>query len=257
MSKKAIAGLVFLCVVTFFYAVLAAVPAKWVLGTVNQYFPDFYAENVSGTLWEGRASQVIVKANGVKLPLGETQWTLKGWPLLMGRAELELKTKHKNQYIDGNFWFSYPNQFGANETQASIPANLIRQWYPLPIMVAGQVELTIKALAAQEQLVTELNGALSWQNAELNFGQGDMPLGSFVAELSNNDENIIMANLIELQGDLGVSGEAQFNQSSRAYQAKVYFSPKPSANQVIAGTVTQMGLSQSDGRYLHAYSGTL
>lgn len=257
MSKKAIAGLVVLCVVTFFYAVLAAIPAKWVLGTVNQHFPDFYAEGVSGTLWEGRASQVIVKANGVKLPLGETRWALKGWPLLMGRAELELKTKHKNQYLDGDFWFSYPNQFGANDAQASFPASLIRQWYPLPIMINGQIEIAIKSLAAQEHLVETLDGAISWQGAELNFGQGNMPLGSFVAELSNNDENVIMAKLIELQGDLGVSGEALFNQSSRAYQAKVYFSPKATANQVIAGTVTQMGLAQSDGRYLHAYSGTL
>lgn len=257
MSKKAIAGLVVLCVVTFLYTVLAYVPAKWVLGTVNQYVPDFYAEDVSGTLWEGKASQVIVKANGVKLPLGETRWKLKGWPLLLGKAELALQTKGDGQYIEGDFWFSYPNQYGADNTQVSLPANLIRQWYPLPIKIKGQIDMAIQSVAAKEQFIEVLDGAVTWQKAELNFGRGDMPLGTFVAKLSNDENNLILAKLIELEGDLGMTGNAQFDQSSKAYDAKVYFAPKPSANQLIAGTVTQMGLAQADGRYLHAYSGKL
>jgi hypothetical protein len=257
MLKRHVVGLVVLGLLTFVMTVILSIPASFVFAHVNKAWPDFYADGVSGTLWDGQASNIIVRINGVKQAFGETQWTLGLWPLLIGKAVVTLDARDENQRISGKVTTSYPLHVELERVELKAPLSLLRNWYPLPIKVTGDAELILKTLEFDGENINELDGAFTWQQAGIDLGAGLTQLGSFLAVLSQPGEGAYQADVSQLKGQLGVSGLVSLNMLEKAYDAELVFKPEPGFDASMVAMIKQISKPQADGGLLLSYKGKL
>jgi len=196
-------------VLVFLFFLIAYLPASQI--TTRLTLPDEVSlYEVSGTLWEGSAQQVVV--NG--LPVDNVSWKLHPAALLMG--DIRVTLNGGNMRSPDAISFSGPittglfsqTRISAKNFVAYIPVDriLAQVSLPLPVNASGRFKLSLQTLNYNGQC-NELNGQGSWLNAAVAGTQGPIDFGTYEAALSCADGKFIVN--VEEPNKLGLSMQAQ------------------------------------------------
>ena len=248
MEKRQILGIIGIALVWFLVQLIVTIPAGVIVKQVNAAVPNVHIVGASGSIWNGSAHNVIVKAGGQNQEFGKTSWELHGLPLMLGSFAMDISAKNDKQSIEGLIKVGMGGSVTAENLNISLPAKMAQQFSPLPLDLEGQFELMLKEVAFANQQVSALKGSLTWQNAAAGMGIAPIKLGNYLAELSLGAKGEYIADLSDLGGsELGISGRVSFEPTQRQYNVDARLKMKPSINPQLKGMLMGLGKPNPQG----------
>ncbi len=175
----------------------------WLAGTPAQM------EGVSGTVWSGRAENVVLPYDGGVFALGELNWQLKPLSLLTLNPCATVTTKLSNQTVEGVACSSITGNLTLKDLEINLPAAAAEMW--APVSVQGDVFVQIASLKMSGDKIKVLAGKGSWTGAKYHNSQTWMSLGAIAFELSEGKNGGIAAKVFDLEGPLELDLQSQFN----------------------------------------------
>lgn len=239
--------LVFFIVLVFLFLglVIARTPAEWGAWAVHRAAPQVVLSGVTGTLWSGRAASAQVIIEDQLLDLGTLEWTLRKLPLLASRACMQLESFRLNGDVCHGIFSG--NTTLRQLTLDDIPASLLDKH--VYAQMAGSSRLTLqKAVIDERHQVRELDGNLVWQGARVNYGEGWLNMGSYVAEFTENGNGGIRVQFTDTEGDFEVSLTGDYT-PGRDPTMHGYVKPRASAAAMIVNALSFMAEADESGAY--------
>lgn len=220
MTKRI--GLVLAGIGVFIFFLLYFLPASQVLGRV-QLPPNIQIGEVSGRIWEGRASAVSVSG----LVVEDVKWDMQVLPLLWGQLSFEVDAGNARAADDISFSGPISTSVFSTGTLRTqdlkifLPSALVIAQLPLPVPVnaGGRFRVQIDELDFDQQCQS-LTGKGQWLNASF-MGMGEpLQLGNFDADLScedgmtliqiNEPNSFGLSAVARVPADLQISVEGRF-----------------------------------------------
>ena len=258
MSKKLISLYIVAGLIFFIGLLVRQLPANLVLAHAANNSRFFIPVQVSGTLWQGQAANIIIKAGGRQLPLGEVKWTLSALSLLTGTIALDIDAQNGDQKISGQIDLGYGGTIDAENLKVAVDAGLFKPMLPMPVNYTGFVELDLDSfsahdLASKTPKITALSGNLLLKDLAVNFG-ADIDLGTYgfkltLADKKVGNESLILIKASDVDATVEADGNIQLLAGSQRYFIDVKLKPKASASPMIKSSLGQFYKKQADGYY--------
>lgn len=201
---------------------------------------------VSGTIWQGQAQQVII--NG--LAVDKLEWQLSFWPLLTGKAKLAVNAGNLRQAeeisFSGLLWLGQ-DSVAADNFSLYLPSDLVIAQLPLPIAVnaKGRFSLKLDELDYQQGCQT-LSGKGQWLNAEVVGLQSPITLGTFNADLSCIENDVLIS--VKEPNSFGLTARARIPNNLR-FAVEGRFKPDPSLPEEVQQAAQFFGKPDAEGYY--------
>ncbi|WP_084200706.1 type II secretion system protein N [Halioglobus japonicus] len=104
-------------------------------------------QGVNGSLWHGTASRAVVSTQVGALQLGQLEWRIKPWSLLLLAPRVELRSQWGQQYLNAQLLVRGAEDIDLNAVDVRLPAELVKQ--VLPLELAGLVSLQASRLSVR------------------------------------------------------------------------------------------------------------
>ncbi len=247
MTKKTISIYIISAIFIFSGFVIARAPADFVLAHVAKSTKRITPYQVTGTVWNGSAADMAVHHAGSVIPLGPTEWEVSFLPLLLGKLDVKLKAIKSDQKIIGEFKLGSGPYLKACNVEIVFDAAMIKQFDAVPGEIQGNVELSLVKLVFDGNTIEELDGTAVIKDSVYTLGS-PVELGSYAAKLSVKD-NIVKADLSDIDASVVVSGVASVSPETKKYNANVNLNPKPDANPMIQQTLQAFTKKKPDGSF--------
>ena len=166
-----------------------------------------------GSLWHGTAASAAIAMTDGWLQLGQVEWRLAPFSLLLLSPRLELESRWGLQRIEANVSVSPGGTVHFRDSEASFSAALIRQW--LPVQLRGSLSLVLADLRLHEGSLAAGRGRLVWQQAYWTGDRGSQALGDYVLEFEVSGEQQVNGTVTTLKGPIRAEGE--FRVQGRRY----------------------------------------
>ena len=183
-------------------ALLVAALALWPASLAIAWFapensPLRYG-GVQGTVWSGRLSGASVSG----LRLGDVDWTLSPWSLLLRRPQVALRFSGD---LDGRAGLRREGGVVAlDDVELRFPARWLEPALDLPGMsLTGRVVLTVPRGTVHGVLLADLQGTAVWLDAGMR-GAANAALGEFGAEFASTPLGGLAGRVEDRAGPLGV-----------------------------------------------------
>lgn len=193
-------------IVLWLIFVIGQIPAIWGAWLMTRGSDQLALTGVTGSLWTGRASLASVKLGQKDYPLGELHWDLKPLSLLLLKPCAVIKTRQDGQQVEADVCVGLGGSLALYDADISAPATLLKGILPLPI--EGQLSAQLEELQINNQQLQELKGNLSWTGARIFNGNNWMDVGSFAAELSDDNNGGVNAKIFNLDGPVNLQLQA-------------------------------------------------
>jgi general secretion pathway protein N len=152
-------------------------PARWVMPWLQPRLHGLQLQQVSGSLWDGRADQVLGADGG---SLGRLQWQLSRRALL-GRQALRLSFDGPQLAFSGDLQRHEHGQIVAHGLRMRADAALLDRYLKSPLgQPRGELTLSLDHLRLQGGWPMEMQGQARWQHALMHTGEGDIALGTLL-----------------------------------------------------------------------------
>lgn len=248
MTSKLIKTLfILILVAVFLVLVVSRTPAAWAAWAIHKAAPNVWFTGVSGTLWKGQAASAQVDVGSESIALGEMNWQLKAWSLLILSPCMDLSAQLPGQSISGRVCRSILG--GSNKLKnLNVDAPMALFSKVTPLNGTGAVSLQVLSASFNSQAVDELDGRLSWQNANV-FVEGQwFNLGSFGAELSDDGQGGAAAKISDIAGPYTLAMDANWA-PGKPWQTKGQVTPKPGVPEVVIQALQVFGEDVGSGTY--------
>lgn len=233
------AGLIALLVGLILY-----LPAPVAAGWVQAQVPGLRLTGVSGSVFSGRVQYVGLN----DVTLENISWEFSPVSLLLGRADINLKTATDTGSISGDFSH---NIFGQTHVQnlngsASL-AWLARlagyRFVPLDgLLTIHDLDATIKG-----QKIADGKGQISLENANWLLVNPPIIFGNFTAAVSS-DGKTSAVKILNSDGPLKADGGAQLTGNNH-YQANLRVRARAGTDKRLKKLLTQLGKPDAQGWY--------
>lgn len=246
---------VVLAALLFLFVVFSRAPASLLIHVSNGV-PQLWMAMPTGTLWHGRSPQMAVIVGGGAVDLGEVEWRLSPWSLLLLNPQLELDSRRGSQRLSLQARVSPLGAVSLTDIDGRLPLSIAEPW--LPLLIDGQLQIDVPQLALNSSGITDIAGELVlanavWQGADMPMALGEYHIAlSFPGDRVNADISDRGAKLAA-KGTLvaGMSGD-----SAGQYQLNVNLRAAPGLAPEIGKSIGWLGSKQSDGSVLVKQSGS-
>ena len=202
---------------------------------------------VTGTLVQGKIGAVQYQ----QLYFSELSWQLKGWQLLTGKLQFDIKSGSAKQpnlpYIKATASYGLTGSSLQNSMLKLPVAQVLPMLsLPLPVAATGDLVLDITSFSQGQPKCKTLKGYASWQDAKLQTPTGRwLDLQSLFAELSCVNGTLVMTT--DGANKLGLDIKAVIN----AEQLLVNGTVKPDADmpEEVHQAMQFLGKPDAKGRY--------
>jgi general secretion pathway protein N len=164
-------------------------------------------QGFQGTLWQGRVSRALVQTPAGYLHLGAVSWQLDPLSLLLFAPRLAVESRWGSQSLAGTVVLRGEGDFDFSGLEASVPADLLRQF--VPVRLDGTFALQFEELQLRGALPTVARGRLVWQGGGWNSPSGPVPLGSYAMDIDRTAEGALQGNVITLAGVVTAEGTVE------------------------------------------------
>lgn len=255
MKRKLVFSIVFLLLLLI--ALMLNMPAKYALSMVAKHTGLFSFQSATGTLFEGSATAFRVRAKNQVLDLGKLDWQLCAWALLMGNVKIDVENKLSPQdiFIDAKASANWLKTLTLTDAEVRAPLPLLVKFAPMPIKAAGNIELNITELVFTDNKIANLQGQLLLQNMQVTMQQ-TANLGTFAARLSNED-NTLIADVTDIDADIGVTGQAAFDQSERMFNTDITVTTSTKTPKVVSQSLPFFSRKTNNNTFVIQQSGRL
>lgn len=189
------------------FLLVANAPARILPGLLPE---GIRAQGVSGTLWHGRASRMLVAVQGGWLQLGASEWELNPLSLLLLTPEIELQSHWGRQTLSARVTLRSAGDIDLQSVDLLVDAGLLRQY--APVALVGDFAAQFDQLNIRQRALQSAQGRVVWQGAGWLSPQGRRSLGSYAVDIRTSAEGAISGSVITLAGDLQAEGDLQLRQ---------------------------------------------
>jgi Type II secretion system (T2SS), protein N len=243
-------GLLLLFFVLMAVAVLMA-PANLLLRVSELWAPQVKMAEPTGTIWEGEASNVVVSVNDTQLELGQLSWSISPWSVLSANPTIELNVESPEHHATARVSATSDLVITIDQMEGAFPLSLLEPWVPL--LVQGDLAFVVDHVVfslQQERFVFEellgLDGALNLQQADWLGGDVEMPLGSYIAQLSLDDNKDIFIQVNDFSATLGIDGSIVISPKG-TYQFNSVLQTRDGLAPEVAQSVQWFGKKNANG----------
>lgn len=228
---------------------IAFMPAKFALDLLGVRMGALKLEDVSGTIWRGRAGTATV--NG--WALGALDWNIHPLAMLGGRVDADLGLQGSE--FQGNTFASVAaGTVQLRDTQLSMDAQRLQPAIDIPsLQLRGQVHISLAEAELVAGFPRKLKGEAVWRDAAVT-GAAEALLGTLSARFQSAEDGAIIGTLQDAGGPLALEG--QFRAGFMGYEADAVLSARDGNPQVIRA-LSYVGEVQPDGSSLLQIRGRL
>lgn len=182
-------------------------PARWAVAMGQAKFGGAQLRQVSGSVWNGRAGDVVL-ADGTAL--GELHWQLSRRALL-GRVRLHVALDGPLAHGRGDL-----SRDGDQAIWSDVHLNVVLDALPKPPttpwgVMRGELALDLAQLRVLKGWPDSVSGRLRWQDAAMEWPDGRAALGSLTADLAGS-HGVLQADLHDDGlGALQLAGQVQLS----------------------------------------------
>jgi general secretion pathway protein N len=235
----------------YFAFALVSLPA----GTVYRWFvPDtVQLAGIRGTLWSGSAAAGSV----ADVVVQDLRWRVRALPLFILRISADLETRLADGFIRARVSAS-PSRVRLSDVQASTSWAALRDVLPVRGM-RGLANASFETLELTNGWPTAAVGELRLAQLEAPaFGRQELiPLGDYVMQLQDTDEEGILGAFSDAGGPLEVSGTLSLAPDG-AYTLDGLIKPRPgAAADLVQGLQIMTGEPDAGGRRRLTLTGSL
>lgn len=190
-------------------ALLWWLPARWAMPLLQPSLHGMRLQQVGGTLWNGRAGQVLAPDGRA---LGRLQWRLSHRALL-GQVELQVDFDGPQFGFHGQMRKLPAGQVAWNDVQARVELSALadpRLRLPLD-RPQGELAFNAEHALLQGGWPLELQAGLQWRQAAMHMKNGDVALGNLHGTLAAQSGVIHAQWQDDGEGPLRTTGDLQLS----------------------------------------------
>ncbi len=216
--------------------------------------PQLELAGLEGSVWSGRAGMVVYR----KALLGEANWQLSPFPLLLGKAKLKAMLQSDNGYLQSRV--STPIGGGSvalADIEGQLPLSELLRFTPyLPVVLEGQVslDLPLLELAADGRLL-RAEGTILWHQAAMSAPQA-LTFGDLQLVLRTENEGQVAGDISDRGGPLKVAGALHYSPDG-SYRVSGTATPTAQAPSNLRQALGLLGKPDTQGRYRFNFSGRM
>lgn len=242
----------FIIVFSYLLFLIATIPASTVVKIINNN-AMINVRGASGTIWDGKAIKISINQT---INLDNTKWSFTAWRLFFGQAAFQINTNFDNKIIESEVGVSILSQYFINDFSATILAEKVAELASLPLVqLSGDITFDIEHAHWKKDDLPLASGTIVWDAATITVAD-TVSLGNLTIELSENDQQLLNADIKNKGGDILVSGKAELIPKAD-YSLDIKLSPTSSANGNIKNSLSLFAKKQKNGDFLLKKTGQL
>ena len=225
----------------FFTSFMMLAPAR-LLGYVVPA-QQVMLRGLTGTIWHGSASSVLVRLPQGYVQLGEVQWSLQPLSLLLLAPHLTVRSEWGEQQFSGELVLRGQRDFDVSNVEAQVAADILGRF--APVSVVGMFNLQLNQLELRQGVPTRADGRLVWQEAGWQSLRGFVPFGSYALDLQQAPEEALRGQVITLSGPMQASGNLELE--GRQYDVEILLSSERALNAQLQEMLSLIAVPEDDG----------
>ena len=231
---------------------MANIPARQALGWLESANLPVTLQEISGTVWSGRAGQTIYKNNG----LGAADWSFEPLGLLRGKLEYRVALRDQGQELKGRIAGSpLGDKIQLHDVTGLVDLNILLKILEQSYVNArGRLDLDLHEVEFTTDRLVYADGQIHWLEAGLN-SPIPLELGGLQFDLSTQGEKV-SARIKDLKGPVKIAADLDL-QPDGQYLIKGQIKQEGAENQSISGLLRTVGKPLPDGSIQVDYKGQL
>lgn len=213
--------------------------------------PAVQLYELDGSVWHGEAG--VAQLGGYRVePLA---WDYRPLGLLAGRVDIAVRFSKDQVRGSGVVGISPGGDLHVADADVSLPVEELARAFRLPVIkLAGEVSTSVTTLQVSGQRLTEADGVLLWQQAQVIRPQA-LRLGDLEAVFETRD-GVIEGTLRDKGGPLQLEGLVTI-QADGSYELNASLASRDDTQPALSQTLRRLGRPGPDGKVSVNYSGTL
>ena len=199
-------------------------------------------QGLSGTLWQGSASSVMLHLPQGYLTLGEVEWSLRPLSLLMLSPHLTVSSTWGSQIVEGELILRGEQDLDVLNLEVRVAAELLRQVAPLS--VDGHFVLQLKHLELRKGLPHSADGHLVWNDGAWRSPRGQVPLGSYALQISQAPGEELLGEVETITGQVEAGGYLELR--GRHYVVDILLSGEDGLDQQLQQMLGMIAAPEGD-----------
>ena len=208
-------------------------------------------QDIEGSMWQGRATQVRVAG----VPVGEVNWRVMPLQMFLGKLAINWRYRGQDGTGNGVLYVGPGGDLSLSETHATSRMSALRALFPrMPVLLAGDLRLTLATLKLEHGLPVALSGTADWLNGR-TVSPVASEIGTFHAVLTTRKQEI-QARISDTSGPLDMQGIVRLQQKG-SYYFVADLKPRTGASAALLDGLQQIARSTPGGGFRLEYRGQL
>lgn len=231
-----------LALLVFLITLLSNLPASLVWRQVAPNLPaKVDLQGITGSLWQGQVASMQVEG----IEQGALRWDWRPAALLKGQLALDLDWRPRNSQVYATLSIGFDSVV-LQQVNGRLDARSMAAINKAPFVLTGDWLLDVPELKLQDfERVVQAQGRIAWQGA--GGGRPEpLALGNLAAELSTDNDLLIMTLSSDQAGPLGLTGTATWR-PAQALQLDTRLQARAQADAALADGLKLLGRPDADG----------
>ncbi|RKZ60377.1 MAG: hypothetical protein DRQ44_12825 [Gammaproteobacteria bacterium] len=237
---------------SYLFFLITAIPASTVVNLVNNS-TLVNIRGINGTIWEGDATLISINKT---VELNNTKWTFTTWKLLLGQIAFQVTSEFDDRNVESEIGVSFLSKYFINDLTATLSAEKIASLANIPLVqLSGDINLSLEHAHWKKDELPLATGVITWTQAAITVAD-TVSLGKLTIALSENDQQFLLANINNIDGDLSVNGLAELIPEA-SYSVDIKLTPTASTSDNIKSSLSLFAKKQKNGDFLFKNTGQL
>ncbi len=237
---------------SYLFFLITAIPASTVVNLVNNR-TLVNIRGISGTIWDGDATLISINKT---VELNNTKWTFTTWKLLLGQIAFQVTSEFDDRNVESEIGVSFLSKYFVNDLTATLSAEKIASLANIPLVqLSGDINLSLEHAHWKKDELPLATGVITWTQAAITVAD-TVSLGKLTIALSENDQQFLLANINNIDGDLSVNGLAELIPEA-SYSVDIKLTPTASTSDNIKSSLSLFAKKQKNGDFLFKNTGQL
>jgi general secretion pathway protein N len=222
-------------------------------GLIIANAPTLEFEDLSGTLWDGKAGRAVLHIDGGDVPLGIMSWQVSTKALLDQHMHIDVQTQADNQQLSASIRATQQGEVTVRNAEGHFPLSVLEPWVPL--LISADITFVFDRIVFTQQQLLAIDGMLNIEYVDWLGGDYPMPLGSYLAQVYLKGSDVEV-KIDEFSGGLGVDGLISISPLG-AYQFDATLTSRETLAPEVIETLAWFGRRKSNGQVLIRTNGRL
>lgn len=206
--------------------------------------PRLKLDNTEGTLWRGQANAATLIVDGVSVDLGVVNWHIDRLSLLSSAPQLQVSANSDHIKASARVIVENQEKVSVQQLEGRLPITTLEPW--MPMLVTGEIGFFVDRLEMAGRHLLALNGLVNFEYIDWVGADYNMPLGSYMAEISLVDHRQVSMVINDLQALLGITGTLSVDLAGH-YQFDAILKPRDGLAREVRQSIRWFGRVDENG----------